>query len=406
MEAFVVILFVIVAVVGVASIATKQKANTAWREAADQLGLNFKAGELASGPEMFGKMHGCPVRVSTIQHGNTRYTRYEVRYPAPLGFGLEVTGRGSTGHLWKSAGRRRVETGDERFDRAVIARGRRPDEIRDMLSDSRMRLVERLMENLPGAFIDDSQISLEANRIADESAELISTVRQMVGVAQDLSGYHIVQMKSPPAAQPRPALVPGTLEENTARAEEKVQRGDQEYSGPHVELDQLQGLLESYLEEYVETDAALNGTAMAPAEEPVEEPIMTVDSPSLVNVLSIEEVCATLFNPTTPNSDVASLFETEFKGREVDWYGKLVSVAPYPFDRVFGTEPGARATVRIHDFDTPFGRRTVQAVVQLSPEEGRSLRKSVGGEIHFTGVLISCDVFMQNLFVKGGQLRA
>ncbi len=117
-------------------------------------------------------------------------------------------------------------------------------------------------------------------------------------------------------------------------------------------------------------------------------------------------MCEVLFDPKLLSLDTARLFDERYKSRVVQCTGRLTSVDSYPFDFVFGSEPGTKATLEIHELDDSlYGKKVITAVVQLPPEACEVLTPTVGQDISIEGSLHSVDGFVQNIYMTQGALR-
>jgi len=103
-------------------------------------------------------------------------------------------------------------------------------------------------------------------------------------------------------------------------------------------------------------------------------------------------------------NELAGLFAERYRDQAIRWSGELLTVSRYPFDRVFGSTPGTRATFVVHQMDTPVGRRPVQAIVQLPAGAIQQLRTAVGKLFVFEGRLVEFDSFMRSIYVGDGRV--
>ena len=117
-------------------------------------------------------------------------------------------------------------------------------------------------------------------------------------------------------------------------------------------------------------------------------------------------MCGELFDSKLLSLDTNRIFDESYKQKLICWRGTLTNVESYPFDFVFGGEPGTKAIVEIHEMEDSFyGTKKISAVVQLPAEVYDELKAGVGQEISFKGCLHSVDGFVNNLYVKAGQLQ-
>ena len=140
-------------------------------------------------------------------------------------------------------------------------------------------------------------------------------------------------------------------------------------------------------------------------EAPDPAPAPPVSEPSGPTELAASAVAEDLFAGNQLGMDVTKTFEERYQDRPVRWCGKLERVDSYYSDFVFGSTPGAKANIEIYELrDEPYGNATIRAVVQLTQEEGESLRARTGDTIAFEGQLVRCEPYMRNLLVAHGRL--
>ncbi len=81
----------------------------------------------------------------------------------------------------------------------------------------------------------------------------------------------------------------------------------------------------------------------------------------------------------------------------------MKSVEPFTYDMIFGSEPGTKATLEIHEIrGNAYCNNKVLALVQLPPNLEESLKDRIDQEIQFEGTLFKVDGFMKNLFISQG----
>ncbi len=391
MEAFIIIIVALMVIGVVASITSKGASGNLFRQAADRLGLHFKGGDMLANPEILGTLHGCRVSVQGKREGTSiASVQYRVGYPQALGFDFKIT-RSSTysGHS-DFIGAPPVKTGDDEFDKAVLVKGRDADLIRTLLTAPRRRRIARFLSVLPGAVVEHSQLTWRQREVPKHADEIIAAVERMVRLAGDLSGYHVRQLDSPPAATAAPPLPPREVLERVSKDDTWLVKLE---LGPAVEHSETEPP-----ERQDEQPAFVNGTPAADTSPAAER--------HADGRLTIDVVCNALFDPTVSASDAARQFDSLFKDKDVAWSGTLTSLASYPFDRVFGSDRGAKATVSVCEASERYGARAVQAVIRLPPQGVADLRTLVGRTVDFQGTLLQCDHFMRSLYLRDGRIRA
>ncbi len=406
------ILIVAGVVVGVILTAfEKRDINRAWKEVARELDLSFQAGNIFSTPRMYGSYSGCSVSVTTVTRGRrnnqTTCTRYEAQYAQPLGLGLRLTGENAFSSLAWFFGAQDIEVGDKGFDHDFVVKGADSQTVREFLTPSRMLSVRRFLEAYPDSSIDDNGVQwVHAGEDLD-----IKTVRRLLDRLTTLAGHMVcdragdesIGLAFEARQEGRLAealeLVRNIADESQPDLQDvRVLEGEILYAAGQAQ--EAVRVLESVSREAPE-DSALRdflnvATTRTRANPPAEE---------TEHSRSADVVSADLFDQKNPDSKTNELFDIRYRGRNVQWKGLLDNVRSYVFDQVFGGDPGIRAVFEVHELvGNPYGRRTVQAVVQLPADVEQELRSRIGTTVEFEGTLVSCDPFMRNIFVSGGEL--
>ena len=367
MEAFVFILVFVIIVAVVAAGVSKRETNLAWEQASKQLGLRCVKGHADAGPELFGKVRGCRVRVHTRGDGEYNHTRYQVSFPTQLGLDLLLTR-------------------SNRSEHGVRIRGRDRTAIKELLTDSTLRKIGSLLASLRGAVVEASGIKYEAQGIPDNPRDIVATVNKMVDVAQEISGYHISQMEA--VRDDGYHAIESLVAAQADRADVESVEPESLDQTAHPEPEAKPESLEVLDEVAAVTAETSNGT----------EQCITVWRSAAA------DVCHAVFGVQRPHRETVEIFEGSYAGQTVDWPGRLVAAARYPFDTVFGNGPGTRATLHVFELDDPYGSRVVQAVAQLPVDALNHLRQQVGRQVQLTGTLVSCDPLLRVLFVSDAQI--
>lgn len=401
MEMFAVIVVLVIIGFGVGAAASSQKrsvANTVWRSAASNKGLLFKPAEFLSGPEIVGWVKGCRVKVDTVTRGgdsSKKFTRFLVEYPDPLNMGLKLTEQGVMSGVTKLLGSQDIEVGDEWFDQAVLVKGRNPEQVVEFLSGPRRELLLAFFAEYPGSEITDMEITWEKSGVIEVTSGILNPVERMVQLARALStdSMDVAETAERSSEIPATEIVLDEPVELPAPPplEASVQGGSELPEARVIELPPESGLAEA---EPVDVPG--------PQEEPVPAEIDSNEPPA--DQLSAQTVAEALFSPSVMSYQAREVFEESFQGRPVLWSGTLMSVAHYPFDRVFGHTPGTKAVVKVHEPVGSTGKQSVQAVVQLAHETLSELRPAVGNPVAFEGTLVQYDGFMNSVFVGDGRI--
>ncbi len=416
MEAFIVILMVVVVGVIVAAVRSGSSgSDSAWTAAALRLGLEFDHADMLSSPTITGTRRGLSVGVDTISKSgddNRVYTRYRVSFKQPLGLGLRLIRQGPMAYISRKLGTRDIETGDRGFDETVVVKGRDPDGVLDFLTPTRRLRIARFLTLYPGSSIDDNKIENEERNLARSPDHIVQMIQRMTTLAEllvqekaEAAGYlaaftaheetttdeHLIVHPSPPAHEGL------TLEELPLDESEPV---DEAYSTeehfdapPSVETADFnaQGSDEPQQTEVSEQVPQQRGV----------EALMSSD----VEGLDSGVVLHSLFEQGHTTAQTTELFESRYKGRSVAWSGTLINVRTFRFDLVFGDVPGTRAEIELANaVEAPGAGRTAKAVVQFPVDAEDELRALVDKRITFSGVLFSCDAFMKTLFLANGRV--
>ena len=116
--------------------------------------------------------------------------------------------------------------------------------------------------------------------------------------------------------------------------------------------------------------------------------------------VTIQVVCEACFGGNALDYESERTFEERFSGQAIRWRGMLKSVETFNYDHVFGNERGFRAILDIYEISERFGKRLVQAVVLMSPEQVEEWKTDLNAEREFTGVLTALKPYSRKLYVK------
>ena len=116
--------------------------------------------------------------------------------------------------------------------------------------------------------------------------------------------------------------------------------------------------------------------------------------------VTIQVVCEACFGDNALDYESERTFAERFSGRAIRWRGVLKSVETFSYDHVFGNERGFRAILDIYEISERFGKRPVQAVVLMSPEQAEEWKTDLNVEREFTGVLTALKPYSRKLYVK------
>lgn len=421
MEGSVVFLAILVFVplIVYAVIQQNRKTNEVWNAAARELSLTFTPGGLTSRRNIVGDIRGCTVLVETYSEGSgknsTTYTRYSVTYPASLGQGLRLTRQGFLAKVAGWLGSQDIEIGSADFDDDIVVKGHDPRAIIKFMTPARRLRTHRLMQTFTRCKITDDAVTISYRGVERSTEKIVSTVRRVLAVAEEFSGTSDGDGHLDRAIEAQRA---GDLDEalelvravespdEAAAADVRMLEGNILYT--HGQFDQAAAVFEKALDAVTDdseasawADRAASHRHDAPTLPPVEPEV--AQSPS-ADGTGLETVCETLFGTDRMSYEIKQIFEERFEGRSIRWSGKLDRVSTYAFDGLFGRDPGTKAVFEIYEAGgSPYGGRTIQAVVQFPAGAIDALRPRTGQQTSFEGTLLSCDAYMRNLFVAGGR---
>jgi len=382
------------------------RTDTVWREAADELGMHFRPGALFVSRTIDGHMHGSHVRVDKITKnaGNhsESFTRYRVDHPQPLDLGLKLQRESFFSGVSKFFGTQDIEVGDPAFDDEVVVKGFDPDRVVQFLTPSRRLRVLRLFQAFKDLEIDDRTITFRSRGLAKVAREIVSTVRRLALATSRLSA------ETPPDS-PLDRAIEARREGRLDEALDHVQAAPAADGAADPEARMLEGQI---LEAGGRRDEALEVLERASREYPEDEELEELaretaavpepeaePEPPTDEEIQVEAVCQDLFAPNLMSFEARRKFDERYKDRSVRWSGTLRQASHYSIDLVFGSKPGTKLVLDLHEAtDGPFGP-TVQAIVQMPEEALERLQSRVGNEIHFEGSLVSCDPLMRNIYI-------
>jgi hypothetical protein len=416
-EIFIILVMIGAGVALAAAQSNRRKLSEAWQEAASQLRIRHNAGDLFTKPELYGRVRDCRVKITirSKHQGNhsKRYTCYEVTYPRALPFALSLKEQTAFSGIKKFLGGQDIEVGDPTFDAFVVVRSHDSTQVREFLNPTRRLYVRRILSMHPGAEITDSQVKWDCKGAEGNCTSLANNVKRLVDFAinmtanaEDYAGKTIGDSETEAGpkrlsddieavftvedhSQPKAYVVDSIAEPPglvSIEAEERKFEPDNTAA-----FDQMQQDIEDLLETDTETPATIN----VPQEDQIELPS--------TRSLDVKDVCNDLFGSRKISYEINELFGQKYRGEAVRWTGKLSRVDAYPFDLVFGNDPGTRAEFEIAGLEgESVDSQTVMAMVQLPADRHETLSNRVGETIAFTGILVKCDSFMRILFVRDG----
>ena len=417
MEIFIILIMIGVGVAFAVAQSNKRKVADAWKEAASQLRIHHRAGDFLTKPELYGKVRDCRVKITLRNKSqgkhSTKYTCYEVSYPQVLTFGLHLKEQTAFSGLKRFLGAQDIEVGDPTFDDFVVVKSNDSVNAKEFLNPARRLYVRRILSMHAGAEITDSQVKWDSKGVEYNPSTLVSNVKRMVDFAVNMT-IDVENLQEEPIESPVTDSNPKRLSDDLEAVFTVRDRGEPQTcvvdSIPEppdsvtIEVEE-RGFepdaaafdrMERDIEELLETDAVTPAAIEVPQEDQVELPP--------TSSLDVHDVCRNLFGSGNISFQINETFKQNYEGLEVQWTGKLTRVDSYPFDLVFGNDPGTKAEFAVAVPEgASFGSQALKAVVQLPTDAHEALSSRTGEMMVFAGKLVKCDSFMRVLFVGSGR---
>ena len=457
------IFFIIVAGVFTLIIALvyKQKMRTleTWSMTADSLGLRFNNGGWALPSKIFGEVNNNKVTVKTATRGSGKnshtVTEYNIDYAMPVEFKFKLTKQHLLHSFGKMFGMQDIEVGDSSFDDSVVVQGSDAARIKDFLTAPRRKHIKKILELYKEVAITNHGIEVVTRGMESSLQKLKSTIETLCAMA---AAVQPSRGKEHPVEQAKKARENGDISRAveiianaTGLSEDEMlevdeMKGELHYVGNDPEkaskiFDELSKNLDDdhHSKQWaehatsatgdkpkkatppplpsqdtetpqeqptpVETTSEKASTPTAPADTDLKMVETTPEAsegtaPSSSDAITIEDFCATLFKKDMGAFDSTKKFDSDFKGREVSWRGKLVSVASFSFDFVFKDGGGVKAAFEIFDLESKYSKTKIKANVRFPEEKLDELKTRVGSEnVEFTGRLLSLDGLTKNIFI-------
>ena len=173
------------------AIASHKKTIAAWRQAAEELGINFNTPDL-----MEGNVAGYQVKVHTYTQrsgeNNQTYTEFCVSFPGSLDLGLELSRELKFfSGVAKFFGSQDITTGDLSFDETFVIKGLDAEAVNDFLNDDRRQQLAELHQQQKGMgiVVTDTDISVTGRGRVRKVEVITGHVANLTRVAFALSGH-------------------------------------------------------------------------------------------------------------------------------------------------------------------------------------------------------------------------
>ncbi len=426
-EGFIAITVTVLIVVIVWNSLSSKATNQKWERAASQLGLKFEGSGFFSSRRISGRYKGFNVAVDTFPSDKRTWTRFRISYPS-LGIGLRIKKQGFFSGFWNFFRDQDIEVGDAAFDDAVVIEGRSPNQVIAFLTPARRLRIRNLFISYPESVIEDSQITCQTDSLIKNAHIIVSSVRNITALAWHLTGLReedaVIErsMKARDAGRIEEALE--VISEKNVRTDPVTTRAERitikippeiivKEEFVSTEKDRIKGELLYLTDKKEEAKKVFEHLLIDAPEDPeirkwvekgTDQPQTT--TPASQVALDVASICQTLFDPRKFSSDVNQTFETQYKGKGINWKGKLHSVEACSYDHVFGGMEGTRATLEVAEVPSVFyGKTKVFAVLQLPKSALVSLKESIGKEFTLSGQLLKVDGIMSNIYIADSALQ-
>lgn len=355
------------------SLMQSKQADTAWGEAARNLGLMMQTGGILSKRGMQGRVAGCFVSVSTVTRGSGKSsrtnTRYEVRFPESLKLGLSIKRQGFLGSLATAFGAQDIHVDDPSFDNLVVIKGHDAGAVRAFLNEDRRLLMGRLVSQYETMEFYYDGLGMEIRGTESTAPLIIRRVRQLVEGACSISSK---KGDGKPAEKSQSGIPVVSVPEATEEAKEAGPGSDAVSTPPPL------------------PDAGKEEVVIPPSSKMIEE---KVEPPKLSGV-GIDEVGQDLFGEGKSSSDIRLRFADRFEGKAVHGRGLVRQWRMTNFDFVFGKGALCLATIEVK----PAKGRSFEVVVCL-PQSSPEI--AAGEEFLFEGRLVKVETLVRRFFVDG-----
>ena len=415
MEIFFFLLIAALIIIVPITITQSRRANEAWSDAAEELGLTYRRPRWFQSRRMYRSIENAQVEVDTYTQrsgeSSTTYTRFRITFPS-LGLGLRLKAEGFLSGITKFFGAQDINVGDGEFDKGVLVKGRDAQQVRNFLTPARRMRIRRFLQAHKGATIDDQEIKWQTRGVIRDPERIVHVVRGMVRLASHLTGDRSSDETLGKALQ---AQNEGRSEEALAFLRDANQSNtDQQRTASEPEEQMLEGEL-LYLADRREearevfqralrnepTDPELAEWAAHVTEtEHVAKDEQTSADTTDEGGLDVETVCKALFGQQQMTFQISRQFEQQYAGRLVHWSGELRRVDRFSYDLVFGSGPGCKAVVTVSEIESAvYGDQNISAVVQLPEKSLEPLQKREGHPVHFQGRLKKVDALLRNIYI-------
>ena len=415
-----IVIFILFAIGSIAwGIAQGKKANASWGEVAQRLNLHFESGGWTANRQIYGSLHGVPIRGHVFTRGSgknrTTYTGYNADITIRLPQDFQLHKQSLFSGVAKFFGSQDIEIGDQQFDDSIVIKGADPLEIRAFPTPSRKQRILSLMHQFREFQISQDGIRVANRGLETDAKRLEANLRRMAEVSAHMAGEASTAQKFDQAIEQvqehRYEEALNTIRESNAANSEP----DSDALELEGELHYLKGDYEEAARKFREVGEAqpIHDYADAWSNASEERARRAAESPSETSAPAppleseVASACNAIFLEPSSRFEASRLFESHYEGKTIRWPGVLTRVTEYTYDLVFKTGPGLIAQFELHQLEGhPYALRAVTASVRLPEDSGlqSKLEKRVGDPLFFSGRLVKCDPYSGALFVEDGEI--
>lgn len=395
---------------GMALLRYLQRSEQHWKDAARMLGIEYDSQSLFGPTAIDGYVDGVHVRVERIQNQNEHSTQYRLRYPE-LDVTFRLQPKGVITAIKEVFGAKDISLGDPVFDAAFHVTASDPAAVRRFFNARRRERVLRVLTRYENTSMTAVRLEAKSKGRAQNAGVIVSSVRTFVRLVETLYARETVvrppdfewdtsqqddvqaYATSLPVPEEPPPLPEGTAETAPSTAPPPLP------ASPAAEVPVSPARSDAAAADAVERSAS---DSPGPLTDPLADKGGGPAAPVTLELVVVSALCAEVFGSGLSHMDSERTFDESYKGRGVRWSGTLERLDEFYSDRVFGSEPGAKATLSVNDtgMDLP-----VRAIVHVTREAGDLLRGHEGEPVEFAGALVHCDAFQRHLMIGDGAVR-
>lgn len=162
---------------------SEQQSERALRELATRLGFAYDDARSMT----YGRLEGMYVEADAVVEGQSRQTRFAVRFDRALGMELKLEPQGTLHALARLVGMQDIQTGDAAFDGRFVIKGRPVDQVRAALTPDVRARLSALQDQSVTLLIQDDRIEAWAGYPIFDASQLEAGVFAMARVGAALA---------------------------------------------------------------------------------------------------------------------------------------------------------------------------------------------------------------------------